>query len=223
MIGVSEEVLRKMFEKTGTEKPKLCLPNYATSGVSLENCVKNAAEIAVVGGTHRNILIDSSLLNEIKRNFKLISIGTTCNIADEELPFMNYKHHKLMMGRISKAKLTLLAFQTRSDPQYVNDIYSLPNKFYDSLSAGTPVIIYKRFVSMKKVVEETQTGIILDLLEEPKDPSLLLNALDSHGCYLYNLRANYDKFVWDNSKEDSFVDFITAILNSPKTRKYEMN
>lgn len=122
--------------------------------------------------------------------------------------------YKLMMERISKVKFTLLAFQSRSDPQYPNDIYSLPNKFYDSLAAGTPVIIGKRFVSMKKIVEETQTGIVLDLLEEPKDPSLVLNALDSYGCYLDNIRANYNKFVWDNSKEDDFVDFITSILNS---------
>jgi len=67
---------------------------------------------------------------------------------------------------------------------------------------------------MKKIVEETQTGIILNLLEEPKEPSLIQNALDSYDCYLDNLRANYDKFVWDNSKEDDFVDFIPAILNS---------
>ena len=210
VISVSEEALRMMLEKTGIDKPKLCLPNYATGGVSFGNCVKNS-EIAVVGGTHRKISIDSRLLNEIKRNFKLISIGTTCNIADEELPFMDYE---LMMERISKVKFTLLAFQSRRDPQYANDIYSLPNKFYDSLAAGTPVIIDKRFVSMKEIVEETQTGIILDLLEEPKDPSLILNALDSYGCFLDNLRANYDRFVWDNSKESAFVDFITAILDS---------
>ena len=210
VIGVSEEALRMMFEKTGIDKPKLCLPNYATGGVSFENVVKNL-EIAVVGGTHRKISIDSRLLNEIKRNFKLISIGTACNIADEELPFMDYR---LMMERISKVKFTLLAFQSRRDLQYANDIYSLPNKFYDSLAAGTPVIIDKRFVSMKEIVEQTQTGIILDLLEEPKDPTLILNALDSYGCFLDNLRANYDRFVWDNSKESAFVDFITAILDS---------
>ncbi|HDP76670.1 MAG TPA: hypothetical protein ENN47_00495 [Mesotoga infera] len=209
VIGLSEEALRMMFEKTMIDKPKLCLPNYAATGVSLETNVKNA-EIAVVGGTHRKISIDGSLLKEIKRNFKLISIGTTCSIADEQLPFLEYD---LMMDRLSKARFTLLAFQTRSDPQYPNDIYSLPNKFYDSLAAGTPVIIGKRFVSMKKIVEETQTGVVLNLLEEPKEPSLILNALDSYDCYLDNLRANYDKFVWDNSKEEDFVDFITSILN----------
>ena len=62
VIGVSEVALRMMFEKTVIDIPKLCLANYATSGVSFENCVKNA-EIAVVGGTHRKISINSSLLN----------------------------------------------------------------------------------------------------------------------------------------------------------------
>jgi len=92
-----------------------------------------------------------------------------------------------MMDRLSKARFTLLAFQSRTDPQYANDIYSLPNKFYDSLTAGTPVIIGKRFVSMKKIVEETQTGIILNLLEGSKEPSLIQNALESYDCYLDNL------------------------------------
>lgn len=210
VIGVSEEALRMMFEKTGIEKPMLCLPNYATSGVSLENCVKNA-EIAVVGGTHRKISIDTSLLNEIKRNFKLVSIGTTCNIADEELPFMDYK---LMMERISKVKFTLLAFQSRTDPQYVNDIYSLPNKFYDSLAAGTPVILDRRFVSMRKIVEKTQTGIVLDLLDAMKHPPSFLNDSEAYDLYLDNLRRNYDEFVWDSSKQDVFLDFVATVLKS---------
>ena len=210
VISVSEEALRMMFEKTGIDKPKLCLPNYATGGLSFENCVKNA-EIAVVGGTHRKISIDSNLLNEIKRNFKLISIGTTCNIADEELPFMDYE---LMMERISKVKFTLLAFQSRTDPQYANDIYSLPNKFYDSLAAGTPVILDRRFVSMKKIVEETQTGVVLDLVEPSKHSSSFLNDSEAYDRYLDNLSSNYDQFVWDSSKEDVFLDFVAAVLKS---------
>jgi len=125
---------------------------------------------------------------------------------------MNYD---LMMDRISKVKYTLLAFQSRSDPQYPNDIYSLPNKFYDSLAAGTPVIIDDRFVSMKKIIEETNTGLILDLSKEPdRDLSLILNAPGSYDSYLENLGRYYDRFVWDNSKEDCFVDFIATIMNS---------
>ena len=210
VISVSEEALRMMFERTGIDKPKLCLPNYATGGVSFENVVKNA-EIAVVGGTHRKISIDSNLLNEIKRNFKLISIGTTCDIADEELPFMDYR---LMMERISKVKFTLLAFQSRTDPQYVNDIYSLPNKLYDSLAAGTPVILDRRFVSMKRIVEDTQTGVVLDLVESSKHSSSFLNDSEAYDLYLDNLRRNYDEFVWDSSKEDYFLDFVSNVLKS---------
>jgi len=210
VISVSEEALRMMLEKTGIDKPKLCLPNYATGGVSFGNCVKNS-EIAVVGGTHRKISIDSNLLNEIKRNFKLISIGTTCNIADEELPFMDYR---LMMERISKVKFTLLAFQSRTDPQYVNDIYSLPNKLYDSLAAGTPVILDSRFVSMKRIVEDTQTGVVLDLVEPSKRSSSFLNDSEAYDLYLDNLRSNYDEFVWDSSKEDIFLDFVSNVLKS---------
>lgn len=211
VIGVSEEALRMMFEKTGIEKPNLCLPNYANSGVSLENCVKNA-EIAVVGGTHRKISIDSRLLNEIKRNFKLISIGTTCNIADEELPFMDYE---LMMERLSKAKFTLLAHHSRSDLNSANDIYSLPNKFFDSLAAGTPVILAKRFIPMKRIVEETNTGIILSLIEDAdEDLRKLQNALDHYDEYIESLKIHQHEFVWDDSKEAIFKDFILRIMKS---------
>ena len=87
--------------------------------------------------------------------------------------------------------------------------------FYDSLAAGTPVIIDDRFVSMKKIIEETNTGLILDLSKEPdRDLSLILNAPGSYDSYLENLGRYYDRFVWDNSKEDCFVDFIATIMNS---------
>jgi len=211
VIGVSDEAMKMMFEKTGITKPFLIIPNYAVTSIQIGRNVKNA-EIAIVGGTSRKITINDNLLKELKKNFKLISIGTNCDIADKELPFMNYD---LMMDRISKVKYTLLAFQSRSDPQYPNDIYSLPNKFYDSLAAGTPVIIDNRFVSMKKIIEETNTGLILDLSKEPyKDLSLILNASGSYDSYLKNLGRHYDKFVWDNSKEDYFVDFIATIMNN---------
>ncbi|HON27683.1 MAG: glycosyltransferase [Mesotoga sp.] len=211
VIGVSDEAMKMMFEKTGIARPLLIIPNYAATGIQIGRNAKNA-EIAVVGGTSRKITINGNLLKELKKNFKLISIGTNCDIVDEELPFMNYD---LMMDRISKVKYTLLAFQSRSDPQYPNDIYSLPNKFYDSLAAGTPVIIDDRFVSMKKIIEETNTGLILDLSKEPdRDLSLILNAPGSYDSYLENLGRYYDRFVWDNSKEDCFVDFIATIMNS---------
>jgi len=211
VIGVSEEALRMIFEKTGIEKPNLCLPNYATSGVSLENCVKNA-EITVVGLTNRNFCINDRVLKTLKKDFRIVSIGAPCDFADEELPFMEYKS---MMERLSKAKFTLLAHHSRSDLNFANDIYSLPNKFFDSLAAGTPVILAKRFISMKRIVEETNTGIVLNLIEDPdEDLRKLQNALDHYDEYIENLKIHKHEFVWDESKEAVFKDFVLSIMKS---------
>ena len=101
------------------------------------------------------------------------------------------------------------------DLNFANDIYSLPNKFFDSLAAGTPVILAKRFISMKRIVEETNTGIVLNLIEDAdEDLRKLQSGLDHYDEYIESLKIHQDEFVWDDSKEAIFKDFVLRIMKS---------
>jgi glycosyltransferase involved in cell wall biosynthesis len=212
IVGVSDEATKMMLDKTGTSIDVLTVPNYANFAVPLsESLVKND-EIIVVGLTNRNFSINDRLLKELKRKFRIVSIGAPNCFADEALPFMEYES---MMERLSKAKFTLLAHHSRSDFNFANDVYSLPNKFFDSLAAGTPVILAERFICMKKIVEETNTGIVLNLVHESdEDLKTLQESLNHYNTYIQSLKLYQDKFAWNESKEAIFNDFIMRIMKS---------
>jgi len=212
VIGVSGDAMKMIFDKTEISKPLLIVPNYANDSFSLFDSHIKREEIAIVGGSSRKTLINSDLLRELKKDFRLISIGAKCDIADECLPFMDYD---LMMRRIASVQFTLLSYQNRLDEQYANEIYSLPNRFYDSLAAGTPILLAKRFVTMRKIIERTHTGLVLDLLLEPDEClPMIRKALNSYDNLLENLRIHHDEFVWNTSKENEFVNFITTVLDN---------
>jgi len=212
VVGVSDEATRMMLDRVRSSIRALTVQNYAKCAVSLSESDVKKNEIIVVGLTNRNFCINDRLLKTLKNDFRIVSIGAHCDFADEELPFMEYES---MMERLSKAKFTLLAHHSRSDLNFANDIYSLPNKFFDSLAAGTPVILAKRFISMKRMIDETNTGVVLNLIEDAdEDLRKLQNALDHYDEYIENLKIHKDEFVWDESKEAVFKDFVLSIMKS---------
>ena len=57
----------------------------------------------------------------------------------------------------------------------LNQRLSTPNKFWESLTAGTPVVVGRDLEVMRSIVEEEQVGAIAD----PADPEDLARALAS--------------------------------------------
>ncbi len=215
VVTVSDEAADLMFSRTKTEKPLHILPNYAMMQIPPKTSSQREREIVYVGkSSYSMIEFDKTSFVRILRSkgFHIKCIGTDWKEADISLPFLPYEQ---MMESISRAIFTLIAFNSRSDLYYKNDIYSLPNKFFDSLAAGTPVILAKRFISMKRIVEETNTGIVLNLIEDPdEDLRKLQNALDHYDEYIENLKIHKHEFVWDESKEAVFKDFVLSIMKS---------
>lgn len=209
LVFASEEAADYMFQRTKQYSKRFSLPNYANNFGNVSFKKHRKDEIIVVGGTQRDVSISEELVKRLKDEFRIVSIGMKWSVADENIPFLKYGQ---MMERLSKARFTLIAFHSRSDLYYKNDIYSLPHKFYDSLAAGTPLIVAKRFASMRKIVERTGTGLVLDLIQEPeKDFAEIINALNSYEEFLINLERYHNDFVWDKSKKDNFIRFAEEI------------
>ncbi|PZC52369.1 MULTISPECIES: glycosyltransferase [unclassified Mesotoga] len=209
VVFASEDASNYMLRKTGQSVKRFILPNYAyesANGIFQDN---RQNEIVVVGGTQRDISISRELVVRLKSKFRIVSIGMKWKMADENIPFLKYEK---MMERISRARFTLIAFNSRSDLNYKNDIYSLPHKFYDSLAAGTPVLVAERFVSMRRIVERTGTGLVLNLIEQPNENfAKICYSIDAYDEYLHNLEKYHNDFVWDNSKRESFRDFVEEV------------
>jgi len=211
VVTVSDEAADLMFSRTKTEKPLHILPNYAMMQIPPKTFSQREREIVYVGkSSYSMIEFDKTSFVRILRSkgFRIKCIGTDWKEADISLPFLPYEQ---MMESISRAIFTLIAFNSRSDLYYKNDIYSLPNKFYDSLAAGTPVLVAERFVSMRKIVEGLGIGVVIDgcLPDELLHRKLGL-ALENYERMLLRVQENQFHFAWNAGKEGEFLDFVVG-------------
>ena len=88
------------------------------------------------------------------------------------------------------------------DPTVTNHIYAAPNKFYEALMLGKPLIMVKG-TGMSKVIEENPIGVLIDYnmqsfhnaLEELKDKRLHWPEMAS------KMKELYKSYSWDKMEE----------------------
>lgn len=210
IVTVSNEAFEFMINKTKVSKPSLIIPNLAKNTIEPLNKTEREKRIVIVGGTQRKIVVDNKLIMHLRKNgFSIVAIGMNWNEADKNIPFLAYNE---MMGEISRSAFSLISFQTRSDHFYPNDIYSLPNKFFDSLAAGTPVIVEDRFISMKKIINSTKTGIIIDFNKNAEENiKKILFSWQNYSELLDSIKSHQDEFVWNEKIEKRLINFISDL------------
>lgn len=133
------------------------------------------------------------------------------SLADKVI-FLPRMPWKKMMSytRACDAGLTL-------DPDTcLNQRYSLPNKLFDYISAGIPVIA-SRLPEVSRVIEKYGCGILLDELT-PESLSTALNRLGNDRKLLVHLRERVtgasDDLSWENEKhieQELFAGVISEI------------
>lgn len=211
VVTVSHEAADFMLSRTNTEKPFHIVPNYAMMQIPPKTASQREREIVYVGkSSYSMIEFDKTSFARILRSngFRIKCIGTDWKEADISLPFLPYEQ---MIESISRAFFTLIAFNSRSDLYYKNDIYSLPNKFYDSLAAGTPVLVAERFVSMRKIVESLGIGVVIDSCLPAKLFHRKLGfALENYEETLLRVQENQSNFVWNAEKERELLNFVVG-------------
>lgn len=210
LISISDEALEYMFKKTGVTKPSLVVKNLAKYNLVLNGKKDRNKEIVIVGKTSKNLHNTYSFIERLKKGgFSFKSIGIDTELADKKLPFLPYKD---MMKEISKSAFSLVSYQNRKNPNYSNEIYSLPNKFFDSLAAGTPIIINNRFVSMKKIIDYTNSGIVLNFEDDMvQNVKKIFLAWDNYNILLESLKKNQEYFAWNKAKENELINFVTSV------------
>lgn len=216
LVTISTEAMEFMSKKTEISKPYIIVENYAKKSTIRRN--KKNKEIIVVGKSSRNNSSIFKILTQLKnKGFRIKSIGINLDIADINLPVLPYDE---MMEEISKSAFSIIAYQNRKDPTYPNEVFSLPNKFFDSLAARTPIILSNRFESMRKIIDETGTGITIDLNNSAeKSVEKILTAWNSYENFQTSLEKNQDRFVWSEDKENNFIDFAKMIQRVGESSK----
>jgi len=205
LIFVSPE---QMTYSIGEKKKEvLIVPNYADMKVHIDEKRK---EIVLVGKIPRRLDREKEIIKKLAEKgfvFKVIGIDSEL-FSDVEHIHTGFLPYEKMMEELSKAMLPLVSYRTIERDDYKNDILALPHKFYDSLAAGTPVIVKESFVSMKRIVEELGAGVVINPQDVDSAVKKILDAYQNYDEILEKVERHREKFVWNEERERKFVEFV---------------
>ncbi|MBB6062791.1 glycosyltransferase involved in cell wall biosynthesis [Thermosipho japonicus] len=206
LIFVSKEMKEDMYKILKIKKPYLIVPNYAN--VTLKTS-KKEKEIVFVGKTPRNIDYEKEIINKlILFGFKFKIIGMDSEyFKDIPHEFTSFLPYEEMMKELSKASFSLVSYESFGNEQK-NYFYSFPHKFFDSIAAGTPVIINKNFISMANEVKKHNIGVVIDPKDVNGSVQQVMKAYENYSSILENIEKFKNLYVWDKEKEKAFINFI---------------
>ncbi|RLL85279.1 glycosyltransferase [Petrotoga sp. Shatin.DS.tank11.9.2.9.3] len=214
-IFVSQEMRDDVVNKANIDKGKTyIIPNYANFIIK-PDIQKKSKEIVLVGKVTRKIEDEKKILKSlIEKDFKFKIIGMDSkNFKDIDHESTDFLPYEEMMKELSNVAFSLISYN-EGRKQYNNNFkFALPNKFYDSLAAGTPVIVKASFVSMAKQVEDLGLGVVIDPTELKESVEKITNAYKNYEGILDNIEKHQKRFIWDEKKERKFVGLIS---NLPK-------
>ncbi len=123
-------------------------------------------------------------------------------ISGKYYGFMPYEEY---IRTLSQCKWVIL---TNTFPGYspnINTLWSLPNKLFDALGAGTPVMVHKSNIAIAEFVERYGVGIVYN---DHVGDELFEQAETKYDEILDNIRRNQKYFVWNDFKEKVYKEFL---------------
>ncbi|MGY4686320.1 glycosyltransferase [Petrotoga sp. DB-2] len=212
-IFVSEETRNDVVNKTNIDKEKTyIIPNYANFIIK-PDIQKKSKEIVFVGKTSRQIENEKKILKSlVKKGFKFKVIGMDSKeFMDISHEYTNFLPYEEMMEELAKALFSLISYDEGNNRYNNNFKFALPNKFYDSLAASTPVIVKESFVSMAKQVEDLGLGVVIDPAKLEESIEKISNAYKNYENIIKNVEKHQKEFIWNEEKERKFVDLISRL------------
>jgi len=216
---------------------------YGIKPAVVRNCSKKSSGIKAssrqeLGITINNLLLvfQGSGINIDKGGEELIeAISITENVSllivgsGDKIPLLKLKVRDLNLGSrvkfIPKVPWEELMRYTRAadaglsleKDTNLNYRFSLPNKLFDYISAGIPVIA-GNLPEIKKIISENNCGIIIPAVTS-EEISKAINALRDNREYLNNLKQNAviaaESLTW-GKEADIVTGFYNGILNELK-------
>ncbi len=215
VISVSKGISQHIYSKNLYEQKIYYLPNYASYCITSNDEQKKEKSICFVGGTSRSIKTVLPLLKALSENgFSVKIIGTHIE-GFESLGFLSYQH---MMEKLSESMFSLIAYDF--DPKMVEYAHSMPNKFFDSICAGTPVMVDKRFKSMASEVNKYGVGHVIDIHNVSQSINVFMRSSQKreYERILNHIAVYRDDFFWNREKEKKYLNELTKQLNMEEKR-----
>lgn len=122
----------------------------------------------------------------------------------------------------ASADVTIVAVPANS----LNQRLSTPNKFWESIAAGTPIVVGRDLVVMRDIVEREQIGAVADPLDPDDLARAISSVLDRPAAEVAAMRARclrlaHERYNWETAVEPYrrlVSDLVVARLGSAAAR-----
>jgi len=122
------------------------------------------------------------------------------NLADR-FEYTGWVNYDTVFDYLRRAKIGVILLQ----PVYYNNIMGIPNKLFDCMAAGIPVVASK-FPNITEIVEESNCGMLVD----PTDPQEVTDAIiylmehpkEAEEMGSNGRRAVEEKYNWENMERE---------------------
>lgn len=195
----------------------LWIPNYGDSSVETLAKERRNKEIVFVGSVRRDLEKERELLICLrKKGYEFTTIGSSPleGISGQCIPFLEYGK---MIKRISQASFSIISFSSTDagGKPLLNYVHSMPNKFFDSVVSGTPIIVDKRLEDIAQIVERDNLGIVIDR-NNPEESAEKIDHIwkERYDNLLQAINKNKGSFLWEENKRREFLGFVQEILKS---------
>jgi len=187
------------------------LGNYLIEPLPKE---KRKKEILLVGVTPRNFDRERFLFWTLHRmGFEITMIGSRKEPDADFIKYEPFIENKELLKRISTAAFSFCSFDPHDSKGNIriSYIYSLPNKFYDSICAGTPVIVEDDFIEMSRNLFNG-VGLIIPAYRASAAAKKILHYWENHyNGLIENIKTYQNQFVFNETKKRTFLEFVEEV------------
>lgn len=213
--------VKKVSTSINPSLKAIVIPNYALMKTDVVDKNSRSKEIIFVGGMLKKMDYEFKILEMLrKEGFKITSLGV--NFKKANVNYERFLPYDKMMKRISTAAFSLISYSPydTKGTLLMNYSHSFPNKFFDSIAAGVPVIVRKEFKEMVDIVEKYGVGIVIPSDDEREAANMILKAWNEHYDLITdNIKKYQDEFCWNEDKEKLFLDFFENIRMGDNQRR----
>lgn len=174
---------------------------------------KRKKEILLVGATPRNFTREWFLFRRLhKMGFEITMVGSQKKPDENFIKYEPFIENGELLKRISTAAFSFCSFDPH-DPKgnvRINYTHSSANKLYDSICAGTPVIVEDDFAEMVDKVERG-VGIIVPPYNSYAVYGILHRWEHDYDQLLENIKVHQNEFVFNDTKKRTFLEFVEEV------------
>lgn len=233
VVVVSEMMKKLIMENFNVPESKILkFTNYAPMSLDkIKPFEERRKELTFVGLTPRNMSKEVEILDALSNVFKIKVIGIkesiklfTSEKLNEKVQYLPFLPYLNLLEELSYSMFSIISFRNFADWHQGNLTLSLPNKFFDSMAAGVPVIVSENFVELCDVVKNDNVGIIIDpeKTKESIDKILEYSQKEKYEVLLENIIKHRNKYIYDNEKKTVLRDFVVKIIRKSEKEKEKL-